>query len=361
MNSENIENLKIYSEEITLKEVYLKTCEWFRYVLSKWVIIILTGIIGAVLGYFYAKFKSPIYTATTTFVLEEGGGGSAGLGQYAGLASMAGIDLGGGGGGVFQGDNIIQLYTSRTMIEKALLGHLNYSGKTNLLIDRYIEFNDLRNKWSKSKTLNGISFKDKSNFSRLQDSIISGIVEDINSNYLNVYRPDKKLSIIKASVTSKDELFAKAFNEQIVKTVNEFYINTKAKKSIENVLILKQKTDSVRAVMNGDIYNASVIADATPNLNPTRQIQRVAPVQKSQFSAETNKEMLIELIKNLEMSKISQRKETPLIQVIDEPIFPLQKVMLSKFKGFFVGGFLGTILTMFFIVIRKTLKGIISE
>ncbi len=57
--------------------------------------------IGGALGLAFALFKDPVYTATSTFVLEEGGS-SASLGQYAGLASMVGVDLGGNGGGIFQ-------------------------------------------------------------------------------------------------------------------------------------------------------------------------------------------------------------------------------------------------------------------
>ncbi|PTS96251.1 lipopolysaccharide biosynthesis protein, partial [Pedobacter sp. HMWF019] len=100
--------------------------------------------------------------------------------------------------------------------------------------------------------------------------------------------------------------------------------------------------------------------DATPNLNPTRQTQRTAPVQRSQFSAETNKAILSELVKNLEMSKISLRKETPLIQVIDVPIFPLQKEKFSKLKGIVLGGALAGFLTLFILLFKKILNSVMS-
>lgn len=52
-------------------------------------------------------------------MLDESNKG-AGLSQYASLASMAGIDLGGSSsGGIFQSDNILELYKSRLMIEKS--------------------------------------------------------------------------------------------------------------------------------------------------------------------------------------------------------------------------------------------------
>jgi hypothetical protein len=342
MNSENINNTLIHSDEISLKELILKLGEWWQYLLSKWIIILICGLFGGGLGFAYAYFKKPAYTATTTFVLEDETEGGGGLGSLSGLASMAGVNLSGGGGDIFQGDNILELYKSRKMIEQTLLTPTNYEGKKELLINLYIEFNELRKIWAEKPELSEIRFdSSSSSFTRLQDSILGVVVKDINANYLSVSKPNKKLSIIKADVKSHNEFFAKAFNEQIVKNVNDFYTQTKTKKSLDNVMILQQKTDSVRAVMNGAIYHAAIVADATPNLNPARQVQRTAPVQKSQFSAETNKAVLSALVQNLEMSKIALRKEAPLIQVIDKPILPLEKEQLGKLKSLILGGILG--------------------
>lgn len=368
MNSENINNnsTSIDSDEISLKELILKLQEWWKYLLSRWIIIMGFGILGGILGFTYAYFNKPVYTATTTFVLEDEKGGS-GLGNLAGLASIAGLDLGGSSGGIFQGDNILSLYKSRAMIEKTLLTEVNLDGKKQLLIDLYIDFNQLRKAWAEKPGLKAIQFNTQvpgpqlqTQNIRLRDSIIGAIVADINANYLNVSKPDKKLSIINAEVKAKDEVFAKIFNDEIVKNVNSFYIQTKTKKSLDNIAILKRKTDSVRAVMNGAIYSAALVADATPNLNPTRQVQRIAPVQKSQFSAETNKAILSTLVQNLEMSKMSLMKEAPLIQVIDRPIYPLKKERFGKAKGILLGGILAGFLTVILLSIHKVLKGIMA-
>jgi hypothetical protein len=355
------------SNEASLKELFLKIKDWYEFLSSKWLLICGIGIIGALLGLTYAFVKRPVYTAATTFVLEEDkAGAGSNLGALAGLASIAGVDLG-GGGGIFQGDNILALYKSRTMIEKTLLTEVSFKGNRILLVDCFIDFNDLRKQWKK-KGIQDINFRSHSlpnkaysSFTRLQDSLMGTIVTEINKKYLSVAKPDKKLSIISVEVKSENEFFAKEFNSQIVKNVNDFYIQTKTKKSLENVAILQQKTDSVRAVMNGAIYAAAAVTDATPNLNPTRQIQRIAPVQRSQFSAETNKAILGELVKNLEMSKISLRKETPLIQVVDEPVYPLFEEHFGKLKGIIIGGFLASFLTVFFLFIRKIVDSIIHN
>lgn len=351
---------KQQGNDITLKELILKLGKIYNYLLSKWPIVMCFGLLGGVLGFAYAHFKKPLYTASTTFVLEEGDR-AGGIGQYAGLATMVGLDLGGGtAGGIFQGNNILELYRSRTMIEKTLLTEVDYRGKKQLLVDRYINFNELRKDWDKKPELAGIQFNKPMPFTRLQDSVLGVIVNDIDKNYLRVVKPDKLLSIIKAEVRANDEFFAKAFNNEIVKNVNDFYIQTKTKKSIINVAILQQKADSISNVMDGAIYSGAAAMDATPNLNPTRQMQRTVPMQRSQFSAETNKAVLGELIKNLELSKIALRKETPLIQVIDEPVFPLVKEKTGRLKGIVVGGFLGGLIICLILIIKRFLKEVLA-
>jgi uncharacterized protein involved in exopolysaccharide biosynthesis len=330
----------------SLKDTALIVKDWWHYLKSKTALILTVAVLGAIAGFTYGYLKKPAYTATTSFVLENSEGGAGGLGQYMGLASMVGLDLG-SGGGVFQGDNILELYKSRQMIQMALLTPLQ-ADSSKLLIDRYFEFN---------KPLADLTFSAKPRdpqLNRLQDSVIREVVEKINKRYLKVTKPNQRLDVINVEVTAKDEVFAKEFNDQIVQHVNDFYVQTKTKKSANNVAILQDKTDSVRAVMNGDIFSAVTVADATPNLNLTRQVRRMAPVQKAQFSAEANKVVLAELLKNLELAKVSLAKETPLIQLIDQPLFPLakEKIYLSAYAA--LAFFVSLLFMVVALLLRKT-------
>lgn len=337
-------------EQVSLKDLILKTQDWINYFVSKWYFFLVIGILGAFLGYFYAKYKKVNYIATTTFVLENGGQGG-GLGQYAGMAAMVGIDVGGSSQGMFQGDNLLELYKSRKMIEAALL-QKSPSDSSKILMDRYLSLYGARANWEKkSPDLLKINFQNLSGQNRMRDSILQKAVIEINKDILKVGMLDKKSSIIKVDVSSNDEVFSKEFNQALVNEVNAFYIETKTKKSLINIKILQNKADSVRGIMNGSINIAASVADATPNLNPTRQAQRLVPTQRAQFSAETNKAILGQLIQNLEMAKMALMKEAPLIQEVDEPIYPLMNTKLSKslytvigaiLAGFFVFIFLFT-------------------
>lgn len=349
-------------DEITLKELFLKIHYWFKYLVSKWYLLAAVGIIGGVLGFMYAKSKKPSYTAITTFVLEssEGAGGGA-LSQYAGVASMMGIDLGGTNGNIFQGDNLLEFYKSRKMLEATLL-KVSPSDTSKLLIDTYLS---LGKKDVKSQNENKLIVDFKKKFSgnelRLRDSIMSRVIGEITKNHLKVDKLDKKLSILKVEVTSNDEIFSKEFNEALVREVNDFYVQTKIKKSVDNIKILQYKADSVRAVMNGAISRAAVVADATPNMNPTRLAQRAIPTQLSQFSAETNKAILGQLVQNLELAKMTSLREAPLIEIIDEPKFPLSKTQVGKIKFAIVGAVFFVFIATLVLIVKRSFALILAE
>lgn len=354
MASKNLQTQE-ESDEISIKELIFKFKEWYYYLRSKWKIILLAGIIGGVLGFIYAYFQKPIYTAETTFVLEDGDGGG-GLGAYAGLASMAGIDIGGGGGGLFKGDNIIELYKSRRMMQTTLLSKDTFNGKEELLINRYIGFNHLQEAWDKQATTKNLHFTDETVlFTRVQDSVMTNMIANFNANALEVSKPDKKLSIIKVKFISSDELFAKSFTDNIVKTVNDFYVKTKTKKSAENLLVLQTQADSIKRVLNSSIAGVASALDANPNSNPAFQALRV-PSQRKQIDVQSNGAAYQEILKNLEIAKISLRKDQPLIQVVDQPVLPLKIEKFGKTKGILLGGILFSFLIIIYIIIKEVLN-----
>ncbi|OOQ59479.1 GumC domain-containing protein [Mucilaginibacter pedocola] len=357
---EKVQNNKAENQdEVSLKELIGSLKTDVAYLRSKWMLIMAVGVVCCLIGLGYSFYKKPIYVATSTFVLEEGNK-MGGLSQYAGLASLAGIDLGKDGGGIFQGDNILELYRSRVMLEKTLLAKVNIGGKQQLLIDRYVNFNELREKWRKKNDIDSITFDGPpANFNRTQDSLITDIVETFNKKVLSVNKPDKKLSIIKVEVATTDEAFAKEFNIKLVETVNDFYTQTKTKKSGQNVMLLQKQADSVKAVLNQSLSGVASAIDAAPNANPGMTSLRV-PSQRRQVDVQASTAIYSEIVKNLEVSKISLRQDTPLIQLIDEPVLPLAVNKLGKIKGLAIGFIAGIFITAAGLVFRRIAKRIMA-
>ncbi|MDA6068790.1 lipopolysaccharide biosynthesis protein [Flavobacterium sp. AC] len=356
-----MKNLPIESDEISLKELLIKAGEWWKYLLSQWKIILLAGIIGACSGLFYSISKKPIYKATLSFALEDEKGGG-GLGGAIGLAGSFGLDLGGSGGGIFTGSNLTELFKSRSMVEKTLLSPVNINGKKISLAEMYIQNNEWRKNWKEKPKFASLQFLPNANrkiFTRVQDSIIGVIYQNLSSGSLSVGQKDKKISIISIDVSSTNELFAKYFCEALAKQVGTFYVTTKSKKARINMDILERQVDSIRGELNGAITGVAIANDNTFNLNPALNVRR-APSARRQVDVQANTAILTELVKQAELAKVTLRKETPLIQVIDKPILPLPKERFGKAKGILCGGILAGFLTVFFLIIRRLFKTILE-
>jgi uncharacterized protein involved in exopolysaccharide biosynthesis len=362
MQQNNIDINNVAEDEISLKELILKIKDICRFLLTKWVIILAAGIIGGAIGVGYAFTQKPTYTATLSFVLEDEKQGGGGLSGALGLASSLGMDLGGSAGGAFSGANLIELIKSRNIVEKSLLNPITVNGKTQSFAQYYINFNELNKDWDTKPLLKGVVFTpdaDRTKFTLQQVSILGNIYASV-LQMLTVGPKDNKSSLLRIDVKSTDELFSKAFTESIAQEVSSYYIEIKSKKARQNMEILQRQTDSIRAVLNGSIVSVATAVDNTFGLNPAMQVQKTT-ISKKQFDVQANTAILTQLVTNLEMAKVSLRKETPLIQVIDRPILPLKKEKVGKLKSLILGGFLAGFLTVLVLIFKKLLAGILAD
>jgi hypothetical protein len=352
-----MDNMPNENNEILLKDLVKLAKEWSKYLLSQWKIILLAGIIGGLVGLMYSSKKKPIYTATLSFVLEDEKSGG-GLNGALGLAGSLGIDLGNSGGSVFSASNLIELFKSRTMVEKTLLTPVKVNGKMISLAEMYIQINKWRDNWNNSTKFKKVEFLPNANrkhFTRVHDSILGVIYTSLVNNSLSVAQKNKKTSIISIDVVSGDELFSLYFCEALVGQVGQFYVDTKSKKARINMETLDRQTDSIRIELNSAINGVAIANDNTFMLNPALNVRRT-PSTRKQVDVQANTAILTELVKQSEVAKVTLRKETPLIQVIDRPILPLPKERFGKTKGVLIGGFVAAFIIFFFLIFKKLFK-----
>lgn len=360
----NLQNTNSEQDEISLKELIIKIKEWVAYLKSKWKIIFFISFIGAAIGLTYAFIEKPTYKATLTFALEEDkGGGGGGLSGALGLASSFGIDIGGSGGGAFAGSNLIELMKSRLLIEKTLLNPVVLNNDTISMAEYYIRISKLRTAWDKKEGLKNIQFlpnADRTNFTLQQDSLLQTLFINLTSkDNLSILQKDKKVSITSLQVNNENEKFAKIFCENLAKETSEFYIETKSKKARMNLAVLQKQADSIRSVLNGAITGVAAAADNVFNLNPAYNVKQ-APSKMKQVDVQANTAVLTQLIPQLEMAKVTLLKETPLIQVIDKPILPLEKEKVGKLKSLILGGFLAGFLIVLYLIFSQLYKNLLD-
>jgi uncharacterized protein involved in exopolysaccharide biosynthesis len=307
-----------------------------RFLVKRWYMVVLSGLLCGLMGIAYAWLTAPKYIARLTFSLDEDNSIAS---NFGGLAASFGIDLG-TPGGVFAGENIIELVKSRRIIERALLSPTTLNNQTTTLVEYYLQ---TKPNTSPDKRPSFPLSQPRNTYSRAQDSLLGVIYKSMIEGELYVGKVDRKLSIIEVNCTSGDEKFSKEFCEQLMAEVSKFYLESKTKRSRQNVELLQKKADSLRGALYGSISSRAAISDA--NLNPGLQAP-VAGVQRKQTDIALLSAAYGELLKNLEVSKYTLLKETPLIQIIDEPIYPLKKKKPGRLISGIIGAMLGGALAL---------------
>ena len=361
MITEQNNSTETAQDEISLKELIQKVQEWIAYLITQWKLIIGIAALGGILGFTYASFQKPTYKAVLTFALEEEKSGG-GLGGALGLASSFGIDLGSSAGGAFSGSNLIELMKSRRLVEKTLLSPLTIEGKTISLADFYIQFTKMNKGWSEKPAMKNVNFPvnaDRKKFSLQQDSVLKNLYLGLLKTNLTVSQKDKKVSILNIEVKSENETFSKVFTETLAKETSEYYVEIKSKKSKMNVEILQYQADSIRNELNGAITGVASATDNVFNLNSAMNVKRTTSARR-QVDVQANTAILTQLVAQLEMAKVGLRKETPLLQVIDAPILPLEKEKVGRLKSLVLGGFLAGFLTALYLVFGQLYRKMVA-
>jgi hypothetical protein len=326
-------------ESISISFIVDSIKDWISFIFSKRKIIIRGTIIIMILIISYNYIKSPVHYARTTFVLDNDTS-SGSMGDLSSLASLAGINASSfiDASSLFQIDNIQELYRSSSMLKNTLLSSAKINDKEILIIERFAKAEKLINKWRKL----GINLEDFKNkkLSRLQDSLIKESIKLIKKEYLLVDKPSRKTTILEIGFNHKDELLAKSFNENLVSIVNKFYFDTKTLKTGANLEILKKQSDSVKNVLNESILVLAEKDQNIPNLNALDKVSMV-PYQKAMIDVQANSAIYGEIVKQLELAKVTHRNNMPLIQIIDKPILPLENSRWKLVKTFFLSFIIG--------------------
>jgi hypothetical protein len=329
---------------IVLGDVIESIKRFFSYLRSQSKLIAFFAVIGLVLPLIYRAMQKPAYAAATTFILEEKSANGGGL---AGLASQVGLDLGslGSGSSLFTGDNILDIIKSRVIIEKVLLTPISgSSGKT--LADLYLEFSGLGENLPSS-----VSFAipaasaGVAAHSVYQDSVLYVMYEQIAKKNVSVDRLNKKGSIFKIVTVSQNQVFSKNFAERLLKETTTYYVNVKTSSALANVKRLQARGDSLLRVLNAKSYTAASFQILDPNVAFKSMS---VPAEVSSRDKSIVFSIYAEVTKNLEMSRIALVSQTPVIQLLDVPKYPLMDDRKSyAFLG--IAGLLAGLLVGFFL------------
>lgn len=332
--------------DFSVLKIKAKGLALYLYRKRLWIVVI--PVLTAIAGVLYSLSSKRLYTAEYTFVIENGGSSATG---YSSIAQQFGISLGGDGtGGIFNEDNIIDLLKSRTIISKSLLTKTSTPGGT--IIEDYIEAYHLRDNWKSEPALMQYRFTHDSTGNMLvRNTLIMSIYSEVVSKNINLEK-QKKSSIFSLKVSTVNEQLSKEFADALITNVSAFYLQSKVGKQRRNIVALQRKTDSIKKSLGMAMRNAAVSEDISSNV--MMQEGKVTARQQS-LNVSLLQTSYSELVRNLEAQKISLLNDTPLFQIIDQPILPLSVSFLSWIKGAIFGYLLGMVLIVTILLSAKFL------
>jgi len=297
---------------------------------------------------FFYILEKPKYEANASFVLMEGSGSKGG--GLASLGSQFGIDIGSLGGqsnSIFTGDNIYDIFKTKTIVEKVLLSEFDdeiNSSQKKTFADAYLKMypSFVKNVilGNKLPPVNYYGYNNNLKPDRVKDSVLSKIFEKVVKNNLLVQKSNKKGSIIQVKITTNNELFSKRFTEKLIEEVKTFYLNINNTNTQIILSNLQQKADSLQGLLYQKSLQSSRLFNANNGLNAYTATEELSQKDKTVAYA-----LYSEVIKNLELTKMSQAQQTPIFQILETPRLPLENKKLELYELLFIGLLGGIVLS----------------
>ncbi len=348
-------------QTIKYPELKVLVGQFFKYALSQYKLFLIVCTVTAALGLVYGKLQPHTYKSTSTFIVEDKSGSRGG--GLSGLASQFGIDVGGltgGGAGLFDGDNILEILKSRAIIEKVLLTKIqeDIPQKNTTLAEFYLSFSSLGDRLNSKgitlKSLNFTSIDEKSKHSLIQDSVLYLIYKEIDKGII-VEKKNKKSTIITLEASSSNPIFAKIFSENLLKKTSDMYIDIKTGNLSRSIERIQRKADSLESSLTGIYKKSFEIDNSLKLLNANTGIKLNTSSSEAATRDKTVSNTLYgEVVKNLETLKLSLINQTPVIQVIDAAKYPLFDQRTPARYFLLIGFAVGFVLSLFYIVFKYT-------
>lgn len=341
-------------DEITLKELIEKILEFWREIWNKKWWIILCSIPFIVFFGYRAKNAEVTYTAQLTYTLNDGSGSG---GALSGILGSFGL----GKGGKVNLDKIVELSRSRNIQQKVIFQKIEldtFPGTSDFIANHLIALHELDKTWSnKNKDWTGFRFKHDSigRFSpdelqalkMLHGKIVGGkkVKNNIFSNGFN-----EDTGILTISATTADEQLSIAFCNLVYTELKQYYLLNATKGNQTTFEFAEAKSDSIFQAMQAKEYQLARFNDSHRNLTDPGLITQRKIMETELLKLKT---MYAEVTKNRELADFTLSAGTPDIEIIDEPIPPLDPNAPSLLIELIKGALLGGLLALSFVLGRK--------
>ena len=348
--SEQHQNTAAEESEISYGDIILKLKSIVRFLIKKWWVLLLAGLIGSSIGWFVQYWYGINYTANCTFTVQGQSASSSLLNSALSLASSIGITAKPGTGS-YDNNFFAHLMKSRRILKETLLEQGKIDGKNDLMVNHFIKFNKLDEDWDGDYRLDKFKFKNTSilKLNRLEDSVMTLIFNNINDNYLTV-NYDESSPFNQAKFTSPNYHFSTRFLQKLLFNTSNYYHTEMSKLNSNNLAIAGKRVDSIaNAIRNLDSKVAS-LKDKSNNvikqgglleLNAAIRDQSLLSIQ---YSSAVN---------NYELAKVTIAADSPILEIIDTPDMSTEVVLIPLVLAIITGAITCIFIALVVLILSK--------
>ena len=322
------------NQEITLSELLVKVVNLVKLLWRNKILIIFCGLTLGVLGAM-TRGKS-IYTAQTSLLLKSEGSGSGG--GLMGLAAQFGL----GSDELISFEKFLGVAKSRNIIQKALLTEVKVNDKQDLIAHHFLIDSKKREAWQEAKPKYAKADLREQGF--IQDTSLSDLLRSVKDM---IAVTEGKGGMTLVEVKCSNEEIAYHFCKAIVDETINFFVKTSISSDLQTKKIIETRIDSLRDELNDYEQRYTTLKDQSIQ---TVKSKGLIDLMRMERKLRILNEMYVEATKQQEIVNFKVLNNSPGIEVVDAPKFPLpferQSLIVRTVLFGFIGGFLGIALVL---------------
>ncbi|MFN3488731.1 MAG: GNVR domain-containing protein [Emticicia sp.] len=322
---------------------------FFKIIWKEKIAIVVVTLLFVIGGIAYALLAREEFVSTGK-ILPEYQSKAGGLGQFAGLASLAGVDL---SSAAVAGSDAIRpdlypdvLKSTPFFLELLKIKVRNKENKEMtfsqfydaFVLDNKIEGKDTKIKFPTSNQYIAVSYQTEKNLKDLRERISAVI--------------DKKTGLITVTVKLPDPVVATIITDYGMNFLTNYITNYRTEKAKRDLNFLAERLDAAK----GKYYtNQSKKAQYSDQNQLSMMKLQAADLQRERIESEykLSSSFYNSLLQKYEEAKLKVQQETPVLKVLEPPVVPNKRSEPKRLIVVIFSIFLGGIFGIIFSLIRK--------
>jgi hypothetical protein len=343
------------TEEIRISDLIVNLREYVHYLVKRWWVFIIMGIIGSGAGFAYAMFQDEDYITEATYIIDSNSGSSSVMSSLMAVAGAFGMSSSSSSEG-FSNELLHGIINSRRVIKGAMLQEYmiegSYGKLGNHLVTIYPDWADEQEIQGRVLVQDSLSLVDAA-----EDSLLELMYLKIKEDHMSVVF-DEGLALNTVTFRSISRDFSINFTDFIIKDASDFFIASAISKEKSSLDVASHQADSLMDVLKGKERRLASLSDSRGY-----NFQAVSLLEQGRLlrDVEVMSTMYAESYASLEMARTNLRDKKPIIEVVDEPKYATYKEEIKLVALAIIAGIITAFLTIIFFILKKLIADILRE